>query len=248
MTANPAGTYQGVPYFVDEGMKEPSEPRFNTVLILDTETTGLEPEEGAQLCEIGAILYSVEHQAVLAQMSFLLSVDDNPVEHVNKIPPEITDLSNDLQHSASFMLLDMAEMADAYVCHNVEFDRKWLEGKILPKTDKPWLCTMTGMTWGELKSRPSVATLALVHGVPVWAQHRALTDCIYLAQVFDRRNDLKELLEEAALPRFKYRALVSYGDRQKAKDAGFAWDGKIWHRLMTEQQASQLPFPVRICE
>lgn len=41
------------------------------VLIIDTETTGLEPENG-QVIEIGAILYSVSHQTTIQQVSVLL--------------------------------------------------------------------------------------------------------------------------------------------------------------------------------
>jgi len=42
-------------------------------------------------------------------------------------------------------------------------------------------------------------------------------------------------------------ALVSYEDRQKAKDAGFRWDGeqRRWLRKMREYQVSELKFDVR---
>jgi DNA polymerase-3 subunit epsilon len=91
--------------------------------------------------------------------------------------------------------------------------------------------------------------LALAHGIPVWAAHRALTDCIYLAQVFERCDDLQGLLQNAQQPRFLYQALVSYDDRQLAKDAGFSWnnDGsKTWTRKLTEAEAGELPFATRI--
>ena len=47
----------------------------------------------------------------------------------------------------------------------------------------------------QLRSRPSVRDLALAYGVPVWAAHRALSDCTYIAEVFARCDDLEQLLE-----------------------------------------------------
>jgi DNA polymerase-3 subunit epsilon len=67
--------------------------------------------------------------------------------------------------------------------------------------------------------------------------------------VFERCDDLDGLLQNAQQPRFMYQALVSYDDRQLAKDAGFSWnnDGsKTWTRKLTEVEAGELPFATRI--
>jgi len=44
-----------------------------------------------------------------------------------------------------------------------------------------------------------------------------------------------------------YMAMVSYDDRQKAKDAGFRWDGeqRRWLRKMRDTQVRELAFGVR---
>jgi DNA polymerase-3 subunit epsilon len=99
-----------------------------------------------------------------------------------------------------------------------------------------------------LRATPSVIDLALAHGVPVWAAHRALTDCTYLAQVLASREDLPELLLEAQKPQLLYAAQVSYDDRHLAKEAGFQWQGhglmKTWTRYLREDEAAALPFNV----
>jgi DNA polymerase-3 subunit epsilon len=87
--------------------------------------------------------------------------------------------------------------------------------------------------------------------VPVWAAHRALTDCVYLAQVLERCRDLPTLLRAALEPRHTYRALVSYADRQQAREAGFRWNEPVagaWSRRLTEAEARALPFPVQRLE
>ena len=58
----------------------------------------------------------------------------------------------------------------------------------------------------QLRAAPSVRDLALAYGVPVWAAHRALTDCTYLVQVLERCSDLEELLLAALEPRLLGRA------------------------------------------
>ena len=79
----------------------------------------------------------------------------------------------------------------------------------------------------QLRPSPSVRDLALAYGVPVWAAHRALTDCIYLAEVFARCDDLELLLEAALEPRELFRAQLSYEERHQAKQAGFRWNDPV---------------------
>lgn len=219
------------------------------VLILDTETTGLSVKD-SQVIEVGAILFSVPNRAVVTQLSFVLPCLVNPAEDVNCISPEVTSLGPGPEAGLS-LFKQLVDASDAIVAHNVEFDRQWFGFGLLPEIHKPWICTMVDVPWPRslrLKSRPSVTALALAYGIPVWAAHRALTDCIYLAQVFERCEDLEGLLKAAQEPRELYQALVSYDDRQLAKDAGFSWntDGtKTWTRKLTKLEVSELPFKVK---
>ena len=99
----------------------------------------------------------------------------------------------------------------------------------------------------HLRSSPSVRDLALAYSVPVWAAHRALTDCIYLAQVFERCNDLEQLLAQGLEPRRLYRARLSYEERHKAREAGFRWNEPVsgaWSRKLSEREVALLTFPV----
>ena len=109
---------------------------------------------------------------------------------------------------------------------------------------------MDDITWPsdrQLKTRPSVKDLALAYGVPVWNAHRALTDCIYLAEVFKRCDELEKLLIRALEPKVLIRAEVSYEKRHLAKDAGFRWNDSIkgaWSRRMSRREIEKLEFPV----
>ncbi|TWB89040.1 MULTISPECIES: 3'-5' exonuclease [unclassified Synechococcus] len=218
-----------------------------TLLILDTETTGLQAPE-AELCEIGAVLFSVPHRAVLQQLSFLLGVYENKAEPVNGIDAEITRLAMPHQQARA-LFFSLVDSADALLAHNASFDRPWIESflqKALGATPAiPWICSYEGISWPDLKPNPSLASLALAHGIPVWSAHRALTDCTYLAQVLQRAPNLEQLLLEGLEPRHLVAADLPFSRKDEAKEAGFRWEpqAKQWRRRLTNAQIEALPFP-----
>ena len=98
------------------------------------------------------------------------------------------------------------------------------------------------------RGRPSVTSLALDYGVPVWSAHRALTDCTYLAEVMRREPRIRSLLIHALEPRKVFVSKLPYERRQECKDAGFVWDQivpRAWAKKLRASEAEALPFPVR---
>ena len=223
-------------------------PSPENILILDTETTGLDNEIDDCL-EVGSILFNVPSRSVFAQQSFLLPVKKNNAEQINNIPAEITRLPQPLFEAIKYFE-SLVQVSDVIVAHNAAFDMKWFGHKKLPHIEKRWICSMDDITWPsdrQLKSRPSVKDLALAYGVPVWNAHRALTDCIYLAEVFIRCDELEKLLIRALEPKVLLRAEISYDKRHLAKNAGFRWNDAIkgaWSRKMSRRDMEKLEFPV----
>jgi DNA polymerase-3 subunit epsilon len=232
----PSPAHQGLP------------PCPERLLIVDTETTGLSPAKG-RCIEVGAVLFHVPSRAVLSQLSFLLPCSSNPAERVNGIAAAVTRLDQPREQSLA-CLEAMAAAADVLVAHNAAFDRQWFGREELPSLQRPWLCSMEDIRWPaqrHLRATPSVRDLALAYGVPVWAAHRALTDCIYIAQVFEREEQLEALLQQALLPRKLYRARLPYDQRHLAKEAGFRWNEGVqgaWSKRLTEAERVLLPFEV----
>lgn len=223
-------------------------PRLHRLLILDTETTALQPEQG-DCIEVGAVLFHVPGRAVLTQVSFLLPCDSNGAEAINGIPAAISQLEQPWQDALN-LLLAMVAAADGILAHNAAFDRQWFGHGALPALNKPWICSMEDIPWPaerHLKPNPSVRDLALAYEVPVWAAHRALTDCTYLAQVLQRCDNLEALLQAAQEPRQLYRAQLGYSERHQAKAAGFRWNDPIpgaWTKRLSEREVITLPFRV----
>jgi DNA polymerase III subunit epsilon len=216
------------------------------LLLVDTETTGLDPATDA-LCELGAVLFSVPHRAVISQLSFLLPVLSNDAIAINGIEPQLSQLPQPSSEALA-LFLAMASQADAFLAHNAAFDRPWIE-PLLPAelrgAARPWICTCEGIRWPGLKPNPSLQSLALANGIPVWAAHRALTDCTYLAQVLERDPELEAHLKEGLQPRHLVAAQLPYEQRELARQAGFRWiaEAKQWHRRCSESEINALSFP-----
>ena len=237
------------PRLVSEASLSPeagASPR--TLLILDTETTGLDPETDHCL-EVGAILFDVPSRQVLAQQSFLLPVQANAAEPINRVPAAVTCLPQPWE-AALVYFQSLVDAAEVLVAHNAAFDRQWFGRGCLPSIAKPWLCSMDDMRWPQerqLRARPSVRDLALAYEIPVWAAHRALTDCIYLAEVFRRCEDLEQRLVHGLEPRSLFKAQVSYDQRHLAREAGFRWNDPVpgaWSRRLSVREAQALAFAV----
>ncbi len=230
------------------------------ILIVDTETTALETDKG-QVIEVGAILYSVKHQTVIQQVSTLFPAPHNPAEHINRIKPEpLQEMKAEVAKLGILMMLKMAQMAEFVVAHNADFDSKWFgqsgNGKIvLPAlvdaSGQPhrWLCTCSDFEWPRQtrQGQSLVELLALAHGIGVCSVHRALTDCLLIAALLTNMEDLQDMFAKALRPKAIFKALVSYEERELAKQAGFKWypERKAWERKMTVEDARELAFPVK---
>jgi DNA polymerase-3 subunit epsilon len=215
-----------------------------TLLLVDTETTGLDPAIDS-IIEVGAVLWSVEHRCVLSAWSDLTCVDHNEAEAINHIP--VGALSHgDVLANTIANLRFYAGRADVIIAHRVEFDRGFLEAAGF-KAER-WCCSKFDIEWPASKLGDSLVMTALAHGVAVTHAHRALTDCMTLAHIFEavanRGHDVTAMLEKALRPRVLVQALVSYDDREKAKTAGFSWDGatKRWTRRMLPEDVHALAF------
>ena len=213
------------------------------ILILDCETTGLDPVEDCAI-ELGLVVYSVRHRTVLRSYSTLLaSGRENTAEAINHIPSSaLNDGSTPKQAWSVFE--HWASKVDAIVAHRADFDRQFV-----PMVDRPWICTKYGVKW-PLEDKPgqSLIYLALAHGLGVVDPHRALSDCMLIARLLTRcaelGHDPETILARGLRPMAVFQALVTFDDNHQAKSAGFEWEAstKRWLRKMAIEDAAMLEF------
>lgn len=206
------------------------------------------PTATSRCIEVACILYDLVHAAPIASCSYLIAADENPAEAVNGIPTALLQRSRFLPDPWD-MCIHMAESADVILAHRSDFDRSFVPLSI--RDAKPWVCTKFHVQWPKGKLGDALVPLALAHGVGVVHAHRAMSDCDTLARILTRvhemGNSLPELIVKAMRPRKRVVALVSYDDREKAKQAGFAWDPqkREWWRDMPVEEIGGLGFEVR---
>jgi DNA polymerase-3 subunit epsilon len=216
------------------------------VLILDTETTGVDPAKD-KVVEVAAILYSIEHATVLSAFSSLLSGEANAAEKINRIPAEALKVADTFSNPWT-AVTEMAVYARAVVAHNAPFDYSFVPEHL--RRVAPWICSMDDIEWpcrNDVGSRSLVA-IALEHDLGIAYAHRAMADCDLIARLFTRAHelgeDLAELVKRAMRPKGEFIAVVSYQERELAKKAGFRWEpeSKTWRRRMFLEDLSKLPF------
>jgi len=214
------------------------------LLVIDTETTGLDPNN-AKCVEVAASLFAVKDREVLQSVSFLMPVDSNPAQHINRIDPAITQYDQPWR-TALALFIEMLSVADAAVAHNAAFDRRWFGRGHLPNVHLPWICTME-INWPTPMPGRGLKDLALSHGLTITPDHhRAMHDVHLLTAVLSRRDDLEELIEDALRPRTLYQALVPFARKDEAKERGFRWEAerKRWVRRLALDELASLPFSV----
>jgi DNA polymerase-3 subunit epsilon len=170
------------------------------VLIIDTETTGIDPSKGSLLIEVAAVLYNIPNNIILQQVSTLFPAADNPVEGINGIPAEAT-LVKMPRLLFVPMLAQMAEHSRAIVAHNASFDKKFL-ATLDPQPgfhfqQLPWVCTKNDFQWPVMLTRKRLQDVCKAMDVPYEGAHRALGDCHLIAKCFDQLFDLDRRIAAA---------------------------------------------------
>ncbi|MCU0546817.1 MAG: hypothetical protein MUE44_32410 [Oscillatoriaceae cyanobacterium Prado104] len=210
------------------------------ILIVDTETTGI--DEGSEAIELAATLYQINSNpkltGAIASVSTLLSIEGkNDAGEINGISDKLSYDSRSIFPAVVNAICNLVEQTDYVVAFNAEFDAPYWE-KIVGGL--PWICAMKDFDWGHPKKHFTLVELAIWLGIGVSCAHRAGDDVRLLVECFNRIDRLQEKFDRAVVrsksPLCELVALVSYGNRELAKNAGFGWDGnrKLWVKQVRE--------------
>lgn len=224
--------------------------------IFDFETTGPNPET-CEVCEYGVMLTEYSR---LERSGRVLATSGNVVS-CSPIPPEVTALHGitdadvtEFGVARNFMtgvIVELMRKADVIVGHNaVHFDmtilRRYIREQLgvlaLTQFDaelasKPFIDTMIDI---PVRDSAKLKYMAYDYGVIAHSAHRALFDC---ATTWDLllAGGLDRALESARSPMVEIKALVSFDDKDKAKQAGFHWEPgtKSWLKRCRENRIAE---------
>lgn len=217
------------------------------LLILDTETSSLDPTTG-HLLEVAVAVWSIEHRSLIRARSWLVRAPSNEAVDINGIPEALLSLGANRDEVMS-EVYEASKVCDVVVAHNAPFDWKWFTPEI---QSLAWADSCNDMEWPRPSSSRGLTALALAHGLGVASAHRALDDVMTLVRLFERAAELganiEAMVQRALRPKALFQAMVSFEDRELAKAARFRWneDGtKRWLRSMPPDDTTDLGFKVQ---
>lgn len=194
-----------------------------SIIVLDTETTGLDPEED-QLVELAALeIGQPNYFSKLCNPGRSIGVEAMATHHITE---EMIAFASSPEQVVIEMLQQLDTKQHIFVAHNAKFDRAFIE-PLLPSFVRPtWICTYRC----ALKAFPDAPRhtnqvlrywLGLNPPVPEGlAPHRALYDIIVTAEIFkvlQTRLSIDQMIEITNKPILLPR--VPFG-----KHAGKTWD------------------------
>ena len=206
------------------------------VLVLDTETTGLDARQ-ERVIELA--LLSVQIDSATGLPVGPVEVYESFEDPGKPIPPAITEITgiDDAmvrgQRADDARVAQLVQAADLVVAHNAAFDRPFVEARWPVFADKAWNCSFAGIDWKQEGSGSAKLEFLAHERGWFYDAHRALVDCHALLQVLaaplkSGATGWQRLLEGAQQQRYK---LQANGAPFEAKDAlkarGYRWDSEL---------------------
>jgi DNA polymerase-3 subunit epsilon len=214
------------------------------VLILDTETTGLD-SRAEKIIELAMLAVDVDLQTgkPVGQVEVFEGFEDPKFP----IPPEIvkltgiTDKDVKGQSLDELAIQDMVARADLIVAHNASFDRPFVERRLEVFEHKPWACSFQGINWKAQGLGSAKLEFLCSEFGWFYDAHRAQVDCHALLRVLSSSlqsdkpaqssNGLLQLFKAAENARTVVKAFGSpFETKDKLKARGYRWDAeaRVW--------------------
>ena len=206
---------------------------------IDFETTGLSAKDD-RIIELGAVLWEWETSTPLLLVSGLVNPERPIPEEITKITgitDEVVILYGTPEKMAIERLQIMMGEADYCMAHNAAFDKGFYEETVerlgIRDIDRHWLDTMQDIKFPpEIKTR-NLQHLAADHGFVSPFRHRAVFDVLTMLKVASNYS-IDDITARANEPTLYIQALVTFDEKEKAKELGFRWYApqKIWWKDM----------------
>ena len=223
------------------------------VLILDTETTGLD-WHAENIIELAMLAVDVDLQTGLPVGA--VEVYEDFEDPGRPIPAEIVKLTGITNQDVEGQKLnedkikEMVQGADLIVAHNAGFDRPFVENRLEVFEHKAWACSFAGINWkaqglGSAKLEFLCSDLGWFYDA-----HRAQVDCHALLRVLSSplkaqpddmpSTGLQQLFKAAEQARTVVKAFGSpFETKDKLKARGYRWDAeaKVWYTAVKSADA-----------
>jgi len=219
------------------------------VLVLDTETTGLNASRD-KVIELALLAFDLD--LATGQPAGQLQVYDgleDPGAPLSTEVQQLTGISDDMLRGQRLDEARVAELlagAQLVIAHNAAFDRPFVEARLPAFAELNWACSFADIDWKRQgRDSAKLSALALQLGL-FYDAHRAEMDCHALLAVLrpplplDERNGLMHLVEAAERPSYRLQATgAPFEAKDLLKARNYRWDGhlRVWFTQLKDQPA-----------
>lgn len=207
----------------------------STVLIVDLETT---EGENPKVNEIGAVYYNIEKQCIISSFSALIATNSDGIpggpNTISQIDPWLVEWCGLIPNPLNDLIADRLGLLRShlnnliFIAHNTDHEKQYIE-------HPNWLCTYRDFDLfpPDYVGKRDLFSMAIANGVGIAQGHRAIYDCLLIAEVFNRRPNLVQDFEYAQLPHIEAIAPTGVSGwklsipSQRFGTLTFQWD---WHR------------------
>jgi DNA polymerase-3 subunit epsilon len=219
------------------------------ILVLDTETTGLDAEQD-RIFEIGYALVGFDRQT--GEICCVYETGSMLQDPGIPIPNRVTrltgisdkDVVNQSFDRMKFKLL--LAKADGILAHNAAFDRQFLEREFEEVCAKAWICSFRDIDWDSRSIASSKLSFLAHESGFFFDAHRALADVQAVLQVVERNNAGLELIKALTQPMYYFAATNSPMSTKTALKAEqfrpLYSDGrfKTWYRTFSSGELHEI--------
>jgi DNA polymerase-3 subunit epsilon len=219
------------------------------VLVLDTETTGLNASRD-KVIELALLAFDLD--LATGQPAGQLQVYDgleDPGAPLSTEVQQLTGISDDMLRGQRLDEARVAELlagAKLVIAHNAAFDRPFVEARLPAFAELNWACSFADIDWKRQgRDSAKLSALALQLGW-FYDAHRAEMDCHALLAVLrpplplDERNGLMHLVEAAERPSYRLQATgAPFEAKDLLKARNYRWDGnlRVWFTQLKDELA-----------
>lgn len=212
----------------------------NLSMIIDFETTGVDPES----CEIIEFAYILcdENLNVLMSASHLIK----PINRLPKEIVELTGITDDMLKFGTYLsdyqqhFPSLLKEVKTIIAHNgINFDFQILKRLGCDLSDKVLVDTLIHLPLKKTTTSKRLNHLCADYEIFLTNGHRALNDCQALHSLLSK-FDFQEIVNRAKSKIIDTVAIVSYEKKEIVKKLGFMWQDGKWRKQVLECEIKQL--------
>ena len=221
-----------------------------TVALIDTETTGTDPDRD-EVIDVAVVILKVDGNGEIVGIGPAGQALRDPGMPIPDAISRLTGITDDDVQGKAIDLDRLARLiggADVRIAHNAQFDLAFLEHLMPSLVGAAWACSARDFDWSDACFDGARLGHLLMQAGYFNTAHRAMADVISLLHVLAHRLSdgctvLGVLLANAERPSLRIEATGAPFDRRSIlKTRGYRWDPAVrvwWTEIAEHEEASE---------